>query len=91
MSRLGHVSGVTGWIILFPVTSLTLYLVIPSYPELSSHTRRRMGRPGQRQPPESRSVRVCGRTPVTGLNTLLVTKMGFRVYLNYIMMQEYNM
>ena len=58
MSGLGHVSGVTGWIILFPVTSLTLYLVIPSYPELSSHTRRRMGRPGQRQPPESRSVRV---------------------------------
>ena len=37
--------------------------VITSYPELSSHTRRRMGRqPGQRQPPESPSVTVCGHT-----------------------------
>ena len=37
--------------------------VITSYPELSSHTQRRMGRqPGQRQPPESRSVTVCGHT-----------------------------
>ena len=59
---LGHVSGVAGWRILFPVTSLTCR-VITSYPELSSHTRRRMGRqPGQRQPPESRSVTVCGHT-----------------------------
>ena len=59
---LGHVSGVAGGIILFPVTSLTWH-VITSYPELSSHTRRRMGRqPGQRQPPESRSVTVCGHT-----------------------------
>ena len=61
MSVLGHVSGVAGWIILFPVTSLTCR-VITSYPELSSHTRRRMGRQGQGQPPESPSVTVCGHT-----------------------------
>ena len=65
MSVLGHVSGVTGWIILFPVTSLTCR-VMTSYPELSSHTRWRMGRqPGQRQPPESPSVTVCGQTAIT--------------------------